>query len=335
MPTLTASAPASINASAASPVAMLPATTSNSPLRPATRATISTTARECPCAVSTTSTSTPESISACARSTASGPTPTAAPTRKRPCASFVACGNSTRFWMSLTVIRPVMRPSASTIGSFSMRCRCRSCSASRSVVPTGAVTRPSDGHQLGDGLREVALEAQVAVREDADEQALGARDRHAGDVVALHQVDRVGDERVGPQRHRLDDHPGLGALDLVDLADLRRDREIAVHDPEAALARERDRETRLGDGVHRRGDDRHLEHDRAREAGRGRDVVRQHRRLRRHEEHVVERQPFLRKLLRERGSRRVEGELSDVHPERVPATADEGATPGSGRARAR
>ena len=31
------------------------------------------------------------------------------------------------------------------------------------------------GHQLGDGLREVALEAQVAVREDADEPALGAR----------------------------------------------------------------------------------------------------------------------------------------------------------------
>ena len=74
------------------------------------RATISITPREWPCAVSTTSTSAPAAISACARSSASGPTPTAAPTRSRPCGSFVACGNSTRFWMSLTVIRPVSAP---------------------------------------------------------------------------------------------------------------------------------------------------------------------------------------------------------------------------------
>ena len=48
------------------------------------RRTISSTPREWPCAVSTTSTSTPASTSAAARSTASGPTPTAAPTRSRP-----------------------------------------------------------------------------------------------------------------------------------------------------------------------------------------------------------------------------------------------------------
>ena len=62
MPTFTASAPASISASAASPVAMLPATTSNSPESAAIRATISITPREWPCAVSTTRTSAPAAI---------------------------------------------------------------------------------------------------------------------------------------------------------------------------------------------------------------------------------------------------------------------------------
>ena len=50
-----------------------------------------------------------------------------------------------------------------------------------------------------------------------------------------------------------------------------------MQDADAALARERDREPRLGDRVHRRGDDRDLERDRARQARRRRDVVRQHR----------------------------------------------------------
>ena len=123
---------------------MFPAITSNSPDRPLIRATISTTPRECPWAVSTTRTSAPAAISASARSRASGPTPTAAPTRRRPCGSFVACGNSIRFWMSLTVISPVSTPFASTTGSFSMRCLCSSRSASSRVVPTEAVTRPSE-----------------------------------------------------------------------------------------------------------------------------------------------------------------------------------------------
>ena len=182
------------------------------------------------------------------------------------------------------------------------------------------------GHQVGDRLREIALEAQVAVGEDADEAAALVGDRDAGDVVALHQLERVGDERVRRQRQRLDDQPGLGALDAVDLADLRLDRQVAVHDADPAFARERDRHARLGDGVHRRRDDRRLEHDRARQPRRGRDVVRQHRRLRRDEQDVVEGQPFLRELLRKRAPEGVEGEFPVVHPGRIPAAADYAST---------
>ena len=243
--------------------------------------------------MSTTSTSTSAATSAPARSNASVPTPTAAPTRSRPCSSFVASGYSIRFRMSLTVIRPMSRPSASTIGSFSIRCRCRIASASSRVVPTGAVTRSRLVITAETGVAGVGAEAQVAVGEDADQDVGLVGDRDPRDLVAGHQRQRVRDERVGPERDGLDDHPGLGALDLVDLGDLILDREVAVDDPDPALAREGDREPRLGDGVHRRGDDRDLDHDRAGEARGGAHVVRQHRRLGREQEDVVEGQALL------------------------------------------
>ena len=151
-------------------------------------------------------------------------------------------------------------------------------------------------HQLGDRLPRVGAEAQVAVREDADEHARVVDDRDPRDLVAGHQLERVRDERVRPQRHRLDDHPRLRALDLVDLGDLILDREVAVDDPDPACARQRNREPRLGDRVHRRGDDRDLERDRAGEAGGRADVVRQHGRLGREQEDVVEGEALLAEL---------------------------------------
>ena len=126
------------------------------------------------------------------------------------------------------------------------------------------------------------------------------RDRDAGDAVARHQLERLGDGRVGRERDGLDDHPGLRALHLVDLGDLVLDREVAVDDPDAALAGERDREPRLGDGVHRRRDERDVQRDPRRQPRDGRDVVREDARLRGHEQHVVEREPFLGELPLER-----------------------------------
>ena len=53
-------------------------------------------------------------------------------------------------------------------------------------------------HQLARALLGPRAEPEIAVREDADEHAVGARDRDARDAVAGHQVERVGDEVVGP-----------------------------------------------------------------------------------------------------------------------------------------
>ena len=75
-------------------------------------------------------------------------------------------------------------------------------------------------HDLGDRPIEVRLEAQVAVREDADEPAFLAailRDRHARDPVLLHQLERFEDAVLGRERDRVDDHSALGALHAIDL----------------------------------------------------------------------------------------------------------------------
>ena len=105
---------------------------------------------------------------------------------------------------------------------------------------------------------------------------------------------------VRSERDRLDDHPRLGALDLVDFGDLLGDREVPVDDPETALARERDREASLGHRVHRRRDQRDVQRIDGRQPRDRRDVVREDARLGGDEEHVVEREAFLAELPLER-----------------------------------
>ena len=102
--------------------------------------TVSITLLECPCAESTTSTSTPLEIRFSALSKSN--TPTAAPTRKRPCLSLHAFGNRFSMSISLMVIRPVRTPSPSTSSNFSTLFAMRTFSASSSVTAPVAVTSP-------------------------------------------------------------------------------------------------------------------------------------------------------------------------------------------------
>ena len=123
-------------------------------------------------------------------------------------------------------------------------------------------------HHVGDRAVDVGLEAQIAVGEDADQPPFLAAvlgDRHAGDAVLLHQVERFEDPVGGGERDRIDDHAALRALDAIDFRRLLLDRQVLVDDAEAALLRHRDRQPRLGDGVHRRADQRHVQPDVARE----------------------------------------------------------------------
>ena len=61
--------------------------------------------------------------------------------------------------------------------------------------------QPVLGHQLGDGLTHVGGEAHVAVGQDADQLAglavaAALHHRDAGNVVLLHQLERIGERRL-------------------------------------------------------------------------------------------------------------------------------------------
>ena len=127
------------------------------------------------------------------------------------------------------------------------------------------------GHHVVDGEVGAGDEAQVAVGEDADELAV-LGDGDAGDLVAAHDVEGVGDGLLGGDGDGVDDHAALGALDLVDLAGLLLDGEVAVDDAHAALLGHGDGEARLGDGVHGGGEQRGVQGDVAGELGLGADL---------------------------------------------------------------
>ena len=221
MPTLTASTPRSISASVASAVATLPAMMSMSLKR---RGAASARCRARPasgrarCRSTSTSTWARDqrlgALAAC-RARCRRPRRSAA----GPSESLHAFGYLIAFWMSLTVMRPLSRKSRSTTRSFSTLCWCRISRASSSVVPTGTVMRFSLVITSRDRPVDVGLEAQVAVGEDADEPSFLAAvlgDRHAGDAVLLHQLERFADAVRGGERDRVDDHAALRALHAVD-----------------------------------------------------------------------------------------------------------------------
>ena len=192
IPTLIASAPASISASAASAVAMLPAITctSHSAL---IRRTISTTDAECPCAVSTTSdvdlgvdqrAGALERVRADADRGADAQPALLVLGRERELdplldvldrdqALEVAVRVDDRQLLDLVAVQDLVRLVEGR--------------------PDGCGDEVARGHQRRDGLTRVRLEAEVAVGQDPDEHAGVVGDRHAGDAVARHQLERVGD----------------------------------------------------------------------------------------------------------------------------------------------
>ncbi len=156
-------------------------------------------------------------------------------------------------------------------------------------------------HQLGDFLTGIGGEAHVAVGENADQLARSAlagagHDRNAGKSVRVHQRQRIRQHRVGTDGQGIDYHSRFELLDLPHLRGLALDVEIAVDDADAAGLRHGDRHPRFGDGVHRGGNDRDIEGDRAGDAGadigfRGQDV-----RKPGFQKHVVERIGFANTL---------------------------------------
>ena len=153
------------------------------------------------------------------------------------------------------------------------------------------------GHQFRHRLARIVGKAHVAIGENADElRGLAVRptldDGNAGDRSATHEGERVGERGVGEDGDRIDHHPALEPLDLAHLFRLIRGRQIAVDDADPACLGHGDRQSRLGDGVHRRGDDREVEPDRPSELSADIRRARHHRAEARTKQDVVERKSF-------------------------------------------
>ena len=152
------------------------------------------------------------------------------------------------------------------------------------------------GHHVANGNVAAGFKAEVAVGEDAD-QLFAARNGHAGNLIAAHHFEGVGDELIGPDGDGVDNHAALRALHLVDLAGLVNNGEITMHDADAALLRHGNGHARLGDGIHGRGEQRSVERNSACELGlrahlRGHDVA-----VGRNQQHIVEGQGFRQSFL--------------------------------------
>ena len=147
-------------------------------------------------------------------------------------------------------------------------------------------------HDFLDRLVQIRLETHIAIRDDPDQFPVH-RDRHAGNVVFIHQIVRIGEKIVRSQRNRIDDDAVLRTLDLVDLFALLVDAHILVNDADAALTRNRNRHFRLRDRVHPRRHHRDIQLDFIRQHRRHVDFIRQHLRMCRNEQYVIKSQSLL------------------------------------------
>ena len=289
MPTLTASAPASISGAGALGRRDIAGDDLGVVRQPADLADrLDARATEWPCAVSTTMTSTPAANSASARSS-------------RPRAGAGGGGDAQPAVLVLAGIRIELRlldvldrdQADAAIGLVDDQQLLDAVLVQEALgLLAGDALAHGDqlvpGHQLGDRLARVAGKAHVAVGQDADQLARAALDhRDAGDLVIGHQPQRVGQRLVGVDRDRVDHHPGLEFLDLADFVRLLVDRHVAVDDADPAGLRHRDRERAFGHRVHRRRDQRDAELDLAGDAGAGVGLAGQDAGCRRDQHHVV------------------------------------------------
>ena len=178
-----------------------------------------------------------------------------------------------------------------------MRCWCSSRLASSGLHAFAHGDQLVLGHQLGHRLARIGGEAHVAVGEDADQLAgalaVGAfHHRHAGDAMALHQRQRVGQRRVGRDGDRVHHHAAFEALHPAHLLGLFLDGEVLVDHAHAAGLGHGDGETGFGHGVHGGGDQRNAQLDRLGQAGAGIDLAGKDFGGAGHQQDIVEGQGF-------------------------------------------
>ena len=133
------------------------------------------------------------------------------------------------------------------------------------------------GHQVGHLLVRVGGKAHVAVGDDADQAAGFFHHRDAGNAVLVLERQDIAEGGVGRNGDGVHHHAGFKALDLPHLVGLGLGCEVAVDDAHAPRLRHGNGQSRLGDGIHGGGNDRHDQFDIAGETGAGIGLAGQHR----------------------------------------------------------
>src|SRR5438876_8083086 len=257
-PTFTASTPRSTSARAPASVAMLPATSCAPGKASRKHATVSSTPWLWPCAESTTITSHPASSSAWARARVRRATDRRSDAQPAMLVLVglgilapledVFDGDETLQQALLVDDREFFD---AVFGENTLR-----------FVQRGADRRGHEllfSHHVADRPVELALELQVAIRDDADQFPRPIHDRHAGDLETHHQLLGFAQRPVGAEGDGVHDHSRFAALHAVDLGRLAVDRHVLVNHPDAAKARHPHRHLRFGDGIHGSRNDRDVE----------------------------------------------------------------------------
>ncbi len=155
----------------------------------------------------------------------------------------------------------------------------------------GRGVRPLDdharSHRVAHEREVVAPEPEVASRDDAHELAAAVDHRQTRHSLRLHEGADLPQGPVGLDGDGVLDDPVQVALDRGDLLGLLGRREVPVDDARAALQRDGHRHPLLGDGVHRRREDRHVERYVPRDDGGDVRVPREDIGVSGNEEHIV------------------------------------------------
>ncbi len=148
------------------------------------------------------------------------------------------------------------------------------------------------GHDVAHRVVHLAFEAQIPSGDDAH-QLLAVDHRHTRDIVRAGQFHHITDADIGIDGDRLTNYAALVLLDSIDLTRLLLRRHVLVHDTDAALQRQRDGEARLGHCIHGGGNQWDTQLNPLCEFGSQVDVLRQHLRVGRDQQDIVECKGFL------------------------------------------
>ena len=149
------------------------------------------------------------------------------------------------------------------------------------------------GHDLLYAAERVLLETEIAVGDYAYQHHVVIYDRNTSDLVLLHQCKGIAHRTLARNGYRVVNHSVLGTLHLAHLCGLFLDGHVLVNDSYASLPGYGNSHRRLRDRVHSGRNNRNVEADVTRKLTLHAHLARQHLRICRHKQHIVECQALL------------------------------------------